>query len=121
MLTVLRHSAEPAFTSGCRVATGRSAILHLVRRYDPEYVFMPCYVPDGIIHPVQKAGRRIVFYKLTRGLRPDLGDLAQKLAVSKSIRPLVIGIEYFGLPLNCLSLKKIAEYHSGVVLADCAH
>lgn len=121
MLTVLRHSTASSFTSAIRCATGRSAILHLIKQYAPQTVFMPSYVPEGVINPFIASNVKIVFYKLLDDLWPDIGDLAEKLSLYSSERPLVVGIQYFGFHMPFSDMAHAAHTHGGILLADCAH
>ncbi|HVM96588.1 MAG TPA: hypothetical protein VMT89_09375 [Candidatus Acidoferrales bacterium] len=107
------------FTSACRVATGRSAILHMARRWNPEHVFIPCFVPEGVIRPFQAAGTKIVFYKLTEELLPDLHDLFEKMRTQKGERPVIVDIHYFGME-SWRDLTPLAHEFGGIVLSDYA-
>jgi hypothetical protein len=120
MLTVLRHPVASPFTSGCRLATGRQAITLLIRRLQPACVFMPCYVPEGVIQPFQNAGIEIIFYKLQRDLNADLEDLESKMDRELGDRQLVIAIHYFGYS-QPTELMSLAHKYNGVLLADRAH
>lgn len=116
MLTVLRHS-QRNWTSECRVATGRSAINHLISKLSPHTVLMPAYVPDGVIIPFQRMGVPIKFYKLRDDLRPDLDHL-QKIITRGS---LVIVIHYFGFLTEIGALREIVSNAKGILFEDCAH
>lgn len=123
MLTVFRHHIddETSIKSACRVATGRSAILHFARRYKPEVVFMPGYVAEGVINPFHLFGAIIVFYKLNGWLMPDFDDLKQKMEQNKGTHPVIVLIHYFGNRASTFEAEKIARAHGGVVLSDCSH
>lgn len=121
MLTVLRyHSAHPV-TSACRVATGRSAVLLFAQRWRPETVFMPCYVPDGIISPFMAAGTHVVFYRLDAELRPDLAHLDQVMTENPGLRPVIVVVHYFGMVQPMIKLHDIAAKHEAILFSDCAH
>lgn len=120
MLTVLRHPTDQGFTSACRVATGRSAILHMARRWKPDKVFMPSYVPEGIINPFIESRAQIIFYKLTDTLAPALMDLREKVITATS-RSIVVAIEYFGYPACYGALRGELPGFEGLVFVDCAH
>jgi len=120
MRTVLRHTTTTPFTSGCRLATGRSAILHTVERFKPDIVLMPCYVPDGVIRPVQHAGVEIVFYRLDQWMRPDEADITRRLA-KKPGRAMLIVIHYFGWRQPTEHLSLVVRARGGILFEDCAH
>jgi len=121
MLTTLRHTVSTPIKSALRVATGRSAVLHLARLWNPEKVFMPCFVPEGIIRPFAKHTKGIIFYRLDEQLRPDLDYLQTAMSANKSERPLIVEIRYFGWGGHSSELKDIAKYSGGLVFTDCAH
>lgn len=122
MLTVLRYPTEYPIKSALRIATGRSAVLHLARCWNPKIVFMPCYVPEGIIKPFQQFGADVVFYKLDAWLRPNFADLASKLEQhSERTRPVIVLIHYFGIRASIFEAQKLAAKYGGLVLSDCAH
>jgi hypothetical protein len=121
MLTVLRCAQEMPFTSGCRVATGRSAVLLLIERWKPTCVFMPCFVPAGIIRPFQHAGVPIVFYRLNPDLRTSMGDLYLKVKEARAERPLIVSIRYFGYSQPTQDMVDLAHDAGGILLEDCAH
>lgn len=117
MLTVLRHSQPNVWTSECRVATGRSAILHLINITAPRAVLMPCYVPEGVIGPFQRAGVPIKFYKLRNDLRPDLDHLEKTICRGA----IVIIIHYFGYQTETGAIREIVSNADGILFEDCAH
>lgn len=123
MLTVLRYPTTSPFTSACRVATGRSAILHMARRWNPSHVFIPCYVPEGVLNPFLQTPTTIVFYKLKNNLHYDSGDVMLKLTENMNDleRPVIIGIQYFGFGIEMWPLAELAHQHGGIMFADCAH
>lgn len=121
MHTILRYPTEFSFTSACRLATGRSCIMHMANRWQPDHVFMPCFVPEGVINPFIALGVKVVFYKLTETLDVDKRDLKEKMEAHESKRPLVVGLHYFGLDGLADGVADIAHHFGGVMLADCAH
>ncbi len=116
MLTVLRHSQRSVWTSECRVATGRSAILLLILAANPKGVLMPCYVPEGVITPFQKAGIPIKFYKLRGDLRPDLDHVTRLITKGD----LFVLIHYFGYQTETGALREIVSNAEGILFEDCA-
>lgn len=123
MLTVLRYPTTSPITSACRAATGRSLLLHFARRWNPQVVYMPCYVPEGVIKPFKESGATIVFYKLDEQLRPDTDILALDLAmaVHGGARPVIVVIHYCGMVQPMGALREIADRYGAVLLSDCAH
>lgn len=117
MLTVLRHSQRHTWKSECRIATGRSAIRHLISVTAPKAVLMPCYVPEGVIIPFQRAGVPIKFYKLRADLRPDLDHVSRVICKGA----LVVIINYFGYQTETGALREIVSNTEGILFEDCAH
>lgn len=117
MLTVLRHSQRDYWTSECKLATGRSAIKHLISLTAPKAVLMPCYVPEGIILPFQRVNIPIKFYKLRADLRPDLDHLSKMICKGA----LVIIIHYFGYLTETGAIREIVSNAGGTLFEDCAH
>ncbi len=121
MLTILRYHTAMPFTSGCRVATGRSTILHMIRQHKTTMALMPCYVPDGVIKPFQFANVEIVFYRLQRDLSPDLWDVQRLLAQNAGANIIVVGIQYFGWRSRFHALRQMAHDVGAILFEDCAH
>lgn len=117
MLTVLRHSQREPWKSECRVATGRSAILHLIKVANPKAVLMPCYVPEGVITPFQRTGIPIKFYKLREDLRPDLDHVTRLMTKGA----LFVLIHFFGYQTETGALREIVHNAEGLLFEDCAH
>ncbi len=117
MLTVLRHSARNYWTSECRVATGRSAIKHLIDIAQPKTVLMPCYVPEGVINPFRRENVTIRFYRLRSDLTPDFDDLQAK--ISKGA--MVVVIHYFGFKARTKAIRQLVDNVGGLLFEDCAH
>ncbi len=121
MLTVLRHHTAAPFTSGCRVATGRSAILHMIRQHKTTVALMPCYVPDGVIKPFQAANVEIEFYRLERDLGPNLKDVTRLLDAKFGAKIIVVAIQYFGWRRRFRELRHAVHAAGGILFEDCAH
>ena len=94
--------------------------MHMAKRWAPDYVFMPCFVPEGVLHPFQALGVKVVFYKLTESLDVDLRDLKEKMEANEGKRPLVVVINYFGFE-SWINVSPLAHHFGGILLADCAH
>jgi hypothetical protein len=123
MLTVLRHGYVGE-TSWCALATGRACVAHLLRCANPEIVFLPAYVPEGILQPILKSGIPHEFYRLIPGLLPDMVDFERciaKAAAEGRRRPLMIVLHYFGYLTPSFAIEQMTHQLEGVVLHDCAH
>jgi perosamine synthetase len=134
MLTILRHVCDdvvrapatgclhetfPSFSSSCRVATGRSAIRHLIDVVRPPQALMPSYVAEGVLQPFLAAKVSVIFYRLNEDLTPDIGDLRAQLARSAS-RAMVVLIHYFGYPCPVEPVRREVDSRDGLLLEDCA-
>lgn len=119
MLTVLRSTAPAPVSTWCKLATGRMAIKHLIDRYQPDFVMMPSYVPEGVIIPFTASKVPVIFYKLTRALTCDLADLAAKLPKNK--RTIVVSVRYCGLIQPMDDMVAIVHQAGGIMLDDRAH
>jgi len=110
-------------TSSCRLATGRSALFHLIDRLPAGYgrtVLLPSYVAEGVIQPFRAAGFALRFYRLGAALQPDedhvgelLGDLPEP--------PVFMLLHYFGYPTAAPSLLALLRQAGPLVVSDCAH
>ena len=137
MLTLLRMATEfakradqtdgillpGAANSSCRLATGRSALLHLIGRLPVDYaktVLLPCYVAEGVIKPFRVAGFDLQFYRLGTDLQPDESDVAELLEVVPT-PPVFMLIHYFGYPSASPSLLAMLRQAGALVVSDCAH
>lgn len=58
-------------------------------------VVLPAYVPSALLEPIKEAGYEPRPYRITRQLRPDLGDVEAQL---DSDTLAVVSVNYFGLP-----------------------
>src|SRR5579863_7629745 len=134
MLTVLRHARNdvasvarprrlddtfPSFNSSCRVATGRSAIRHLIDLARPAHALMPAYVAEGVIAPFLNANVPVEFYRLREDLTPDIADLRLQLDRHGS-RTIVVLIHYFGYPSPVAPVRREVDAAGGLLLEDCA-
>ena len=90
--------------------------MHMAKRWAPDYVFMPCFVPEGVLHPFQALGVKVVFYKLTESLDVDLRDLKEKMEANEGKRPLVVVINYFGFE-SWINVSPLAHRFGGILLA----
>jgi hypothetical protein len=110
-------------TSWCRLATGRSALLHLIQRLPRPHAataLLPAYVAEGVIQPFLTAGFKVLFYRLTRDLKPVNGDLATLLDRVDGVAVVVL-IHYFGYPAHSPELTSVLAAYRPVVIDDCAH
>lgn len=137
MLTLLRLAIEfgecasepdgillPAgASSACRLATGRSALFHLISRLPaghPKTVLLPCYVAEGVIKPFRAAGFDLRFYRLGADLQPDEGDVAELLRDAPAPAVFML-IHYFGYPSASPALLAMLRQAGALVVSDCAH
>ncbi len=137
MLTLLRLATTfPESTSGtghlllprqasstCRLATGRSALFHMIGRLPPSYariVMLPSYIAEGVVKPFIAAGYELRFYRLTRELQPDESDVG-KLLLNAAAPPVFMLIHYFGNPSVSPSLLSMLRGAGALIVSDCAH
>lgn len=137
MLTLLRLATEfsecaresdgillPAgASSACRLATGRSALFHLISRLPVGHgktVLLPCYVAEGVIQPFRAAGFDVRFYRLGADLQPDEGDVADLLS-DAPVQVVFMLIHYFGYPSASRTLLAMLRQAAALVVSDCAH
>lgn len=134
MLTLFRHAVEAAsgsegfplprpHASLCRLATGRSALLHLIQRLPPscaKAVLLPAYVAEGVIQPFRAAGFEIVFYRLQPDLSPDAEDVAALLRQAGG-QAVVVLVHYFGFSVRSEVLASVLARHDAIVVDDLAH
>ncbi len=88
---------------------------------DPEkpVCFFPSYFCEGSLKPLRQAGARIVFYRLTRDLTPDWGDVQQ---CARAKHPdLFILVHTFGLIQDAADARAFAEEEGCLLLEDAAH
>jgi dTDP-4-amino-4,6-dideoxygalactose transaminase len=134
MLTLFRHAVEAAsgsegfplprpHASLCRLATGRSALLHLIQRLPSscaKTILLPAYVAEGVIQPFRAAGFEIVFYRLQPDLRPDVEDVSTLLQQAGA-QAIMVQIHYFGFPARSEALSSVLSRHDAIVVDDLAH
>lgn len=134
MLTLFRYAAgiggssesfplPVGYASQCHLATGRSALLHLVHRLPSsaaKRVLLPAYVAEGVIQPFRTAGLEIVFYRLQPDLRPDVDDVASLLG-SIGAPAVVVLIHYFGFSARSTALSAVLKAHEAIIVDDLAH
>ena len=137
MLTLLRSSRDdggdlpgggrlplpPSPASMCRLATGRSALFHLIGRMQglgARTVLMPCYVAEGVIQPFTARGFTIRFYRLRPDLTPQTEDLVALLQDVREVA-VVILVHYFGFSPHTPELDDLLSRHDVVIVDDLAH
>lgn len=123
MRTVLRYDDKPHLLTRCFFATGRSCILHLLRKYDPDVVFVPELHPAGVVDPIDKLSIPRDSYRIKDDFEIDLEDLHRKMLNGRDgyRRPLVIAIHYFGYWVKTWGAAALAHEFGGILLEDCAH
>ncbi|MDA9287261.1 DegT/DnrJ/EryC1/StrS family aminotransferase [Amylibacter sp.] len=112
-----------SITSQCRLATGRSALFHLIKRLEYPYaetVLLPSYVAEGVIQPFITAGSRVMFYQLESDLTPAVKDLELLLGEVKG-KAVVVLIHYFGFSARSSELSAVLKQYQPLVVDDCAH
>ena len=112
-----------SITSQCRLATGRSALFHLIQRLEYSYaetVLLPSYVAEGVIQPFITAGSRVIFYQLESDLTPDTKDLEFLLGKVKG-KAVIVLIHYFGFSARSSELSSVLEQYQPVEVDDCSH
>ncbi|NVK18602.1 MAG: hypothetical protein HWE30_07910 [Methylocystaceae bacterium] len=110
-------------TSSARLATGRSALWHLISRLpdaEKTTVLMPCYVAEGVLKPFLQANVEVQFYKLTEQLTPDVSDVGKILSQHNGPTLFVL-IHYFGYSGWTPSLRSILSGENAYILEDFAH
>lgn len=110
-------------TSLCRLATGRSALFHLINRLPRPHaatVLLPAYVAEGVIQPFLNAGFKVLFYRLQPDLSPMIEDLAILLDQVHGVGVIVL-IHYFGFPAHSPELSSVLSRYHLIVVDDCAH
>ena len=113
--------ASPA--SSCRLATGRSALLHLIKRLPRQHartVLLPCYVAEGVIEPFLRSEFTIRFYRLRADLTPIPEDIAALLDQTSDVAVVVL-VHYFGFSARSVELDTMLKRHSPIVVDDFAH
>ncbi len=114
----------PAFArSVCRLATGRSALFHLIARLPTPHartVLMPCYIAEGVIGPFRAADFNVRFYRLNADLTPNEADVAAILDETLG-RAVFMLIHYFGFSSASKALLDMLHDHRAIVVSDCAH
>lgn len=107
----------------CRLATGRSALFHLIHRVPELYastVLLPTYVAEGVIQPFLAAGVTILFYRLDHDLSPKVEDV-EALLERVNGKAIFMLIHYFGFPARSSGLSATLNRYRPVVVEDCAH
>jgi dTDP-4-amino-4,6-dideoxygalactose transaminase len=110
-------------TSSVRLATGRSALYHLLHklpRPHAETVLLPCYVAEGVIQPFIVAGFSLRFYRLDADLNPVPDDI-DRILKQVDGTAVVILVHYFGFTIKSDDLPSVLYKHDVVVVHDCAH
>jgi hypothetical protein len=118
-----RLSLPASAASCCRLATGRSALFHMIGRLQIEHartVLLPCYVAEGVIQPFLRAEFQIRFYRLRANLTPMIEDVDALLQRTPGVA-VVIVLHYFGFPVRSDELDSVLHRHACVVVDDFAH
>lgn len=109
--------------SACRLATGRSALRHLIDRLPMQQtptVLLPCYVAEGVIQPFVQTGFKIRFYRLNPDLTPAVEDVDRLLNKSPAATVFVL-IHFFGFSARSDALSSVLSGHGAIVVDDLAH
>jgi hypothetical protein len=109
--------------SMCRLATGRSALLHMINRLPRLHrrtVLLPCYVAEGVIQPFDATEFAILFYRLQLDLTPRVEDIEVLLEQVNGVA-IVVLVHYFGFSARSPELESVLGRYSPVVIDDLAH
>lgn len=107
----------------CRLATGRSALLHLINRlsgHPARTVLLPSYVAEGVIQPFLTSKFTILFYRLRPDLTPVTADIEAALKQVHGVA-VVLLVHYFGFPARSAELDSVLARHASIVVDDLAH
>jgi dTDP-4-amino-4,6-dideoxygalactose transaminase len=124
-----QHASGQAFqipdsaTSYCKLATGRSALLHLIHRLPQPHestVLLPSYIAEGVLRPCLVAGFKIMYYRLEHDLSPSVTDVGLLLSRIQGSAVVVI-VHYFGFWLQKPELSAVLRKAKAIVISDCAH
>lgn len=58
-------------------------------------VVLPAYIPSGLLEPIKEAGYSPRFYRITKSLRTDLGDVEAQIDTDTLA---LLSVNYFGFP-----------------------
>lgn len=105
-------------------ATGRQAIFALVAHLalkPSACCLLPAYVAEGVISPIEAAGLKLSFYKLTPSLMIDLEELERIVTREPQLRLIVI-IHPFGVRQPVAEIRRIlaSSREQVVILEDDA-
>ena len=101
---------------------GRIGLLSIIENLNiekDEAVLLPSFLPEGILLPFKKKKKKIIFYKLTNDLMPDITEL-RKLKEQYSIKAILL-IHYFGKELDISKYRNVFINTNTIIIEDCAH
>lgn len=99
-----------------RYYRARNALYQLFRDR-PGRVLVPDYHHGNEVKAIRAAGAEIAFYRIDRGLLPDLDQLRTLLAGGASA---VLAIHYLGFAQPIRELVALAREHGAWLVEDCA-
>ncbi|WP_417061659.1 hypothetical protein [Enorma massiliensis] len=105
------------------VRSGRDAlrlVARALRDSGVDAVLMPCYCCECMEWPFSDEGVRVIYYRVLKGLRVDVADIAEKAAANRGAA--LLYMHYFGLPsIERGDLVELKEKYSLRVIRDVTH
>jgi dTDP-4-amino-4,6-dideoxygalactose transaminase len=112
----------PESKSQCRLATGRSAINHLIKILNinnKDSVLLPAYIAEGIIQPFIYNKIKIIFYQLDANLHPDIDNISQIINRNDKIKLCIVN-HSMGFEIKIDEIQNILKDKGIYLLEDCA-
>lgn len=103
----LPQSCRPFHAEKLALNTGRNALSYILQSRKPARIFLPHYLCDAVLQPVQRLGIPYVFYHINEQLEPvDVIDVGANDAL--------LYINYFGLKNT--TIKKLALLYPYLII-----
>ena len=112
----------PKSKSQCRLATGRSAINHLITILNinnEDAVLIPAYIAEGVIQPFIYNNIKIIFYQLDEYLCPDLDNISKIINDNNNIKLCIVN-HSMGFEINLDKIYNTLNNEGIYLLEDCA-
>jgi perosamine synthetase len=106
---------------GISFESGRSALAAIIGAIDwprDSEVIIPGFTCAVAVNPFIWAGVKPVFVDIGEDLNIDINQISGK--INKNTKAILVQ-HTFGLPVDLVEIKKIAEKHSLLIIEDCAH